>query len=151
MPSSSSSSSDPARKKKEADAALAKKRKEYLKKADPSTVNELKNPDELEKEYFREGEWRPSWALVEFDSDACLKNVTEQKQDGFYVPAGTILPLGAQMPEMTVLKYGAYIPEGTSFPGGVLVPMHARMVNLLPQETKKAPPPPVMEGLCLVQ
>jgi hypothetical protein len=27
-----------------------------------------------------------------------------------------------------------YFPAGTSFPGGVMVPLHARMVNLLPQK-----------------
>ncbi|KAK8844543.1 hypothetical protein IAR55_006390 [Kwoniella newhampshirensis] len=150
MPSSSSSSSAAKRKKSE-EEALAKKRKEYMKKADPKTVDELKNAEDLQREWFTEGEWRPSWALVEFDGDACLKNITERPNDGFYAPAGTMLPLGAQLPEMTVLKYGGYIPEGTSFPGGVLVPLHARMVNLLPQETKKAPSPAAAESMCLLQ
>nr|XP_018266400.1 uncharacterized protein I303_00375 [Kwoniella dejecticola CBS 10117]OBR88558.1 hypothetical protein I303_00375 [Kwoniella dejecticola CBS 10117] len=135
------SSSSSAERKKAEERAKAKKkeeeeikrnRKEYLKKCDPSTVEELIDGDETGKKWFEEGKWRPAWANVEFDEDACLKNVLKTKADGFYAPAGTILPLGAQMPEMTVLKYGGYFPEGTSFPGGVSVPMHARMVNVCP-------------------
>ncbi|ORY31784.1 hypothetical protein BCR39DRAFT_525347 [Naematelia encephala] len=60
-----------------------------------------------------------------------------------------ILPLGASFPEMTVLKYGGYFPPGTSFPGGILTPVHARMVNLLPQESKKSQD--TSEGSCLIQ
>lgn len=43
-----------------------------------------------------------------------------------------------------------YFPPGTSFPGGVMVPMHARMVNLLPEETTEASGLSA-ESLCLVQ
>jgi hypothetical protein len=43
-----------------------------------------------------------------------------------------------------------YFPAGTSFPGGVMVPMHARMVNILPQETT-VPGSTPEESLCLLQ
>jgi hypothetical protein len=61
------------------------------------------------------------------------------------------LPLGAAIPEMTILKYGGYFPQGTAFPGGVLVPMHARMVNVLPEEASAKSPPAPSESLCLIQ
>jgi hypothetical protein len=73
-----------------------------------------------------------------------------------------ILPLGASIPKATVLRYGGYVmilceltsssyfPEGTSFPQGVQVPLHARMVNILPEETKD-PPKVIPEGMCLIQ
>ncbi|WVR03395.1 hypothetical protein IAU60_000386 [Kwoniella sp. DSM 27419] len=136
-------------KKKEEEQARARQ-KEYMKKCDPSTVEELVGGDETRSKWFNEGRWGPKWAKVEFNDDACLTNVTKDKAEGFYVPAGSILPLGAQMPEMTVLQYGGYFPEGTSFPGGVSVPMHARMVNLLPEETKSKEHQ-LDESLCLVQ
>ncbi|WWD06195.1 hypothetical protein V865_004281 [Kwoniella europaea PYCC6329] len=79
------------------------------------------------------------------------KNVMFVPTDGYYVPAGSILPLGAQMPEMTVLQYGGYFPEGTSFPGGVMVPMHARMVNILPEQTIKPSGPIASESMCSIQ
>ncbi|WWC97332.1 hypothetical protein V866_004211 [Kwoniella sp. B9012] len=156
MPSDSSSSErrkaeEKAKAKKKEEEELKAKRKAYLKKCDPSTVDELMTGDETGKKWFEEGKWRPGWADVEFDEDACLKNVLKNKADGFYAPAGTILPLGAQMQEMTVLKYGGYFPEGTSFPGGVSVPLHARMVNLLPEETKPKHDPKIDESLCTVQ
>lgn len=47
---------------------------------------------------------------------------------------------------MTVLQYGGYFPAGTAFPGGVMVPLHARMVNVLPQETKEEGSKVVEEG-----
>ncbi|WVQ80085.1 hypothetical protein IAT38_002186 [Cryptococcus sp. DSM 104549] len=155
MPSSSSSSADAkkkeeAKKKKKEEEEIKAKRKEYMKKADPSTVDELLGAKDLEKDYFQEGKWRPAWAQVEFDGDACLSNVLKKKKEGFYVPAGSMTPLGAQMPEMTVLKYGGYFPEGTSFPGGVMVPLYARMVNLLPQETKN-PSSAFEESMCSIQ
>ncbi|WWC85552.1 uncharacterized protein L201_000416 [Kwoniella dendrophila CBS 6074] len=152
MSSSSSSERRKAEeKKKKEEEAIKLKRKEYLKKCDPSTVEELINGEETGKKWFEQGKWRPSWTDIEFDEDACLKNVLKNKPDGFYAPAGTMLPLGAQMPEMTVLKYGGYFPEGTSFPGGVSVPMHARMVNLLPEETKPKHSASSDESLCLLQ
>ncbi|KAK6904843.1 hypothetical protein I204_08368 [Kwoniella mangroviensis CBS 8886] len=130
---------------------LKAKRKAYLSKADPSTVEQLVDSDDLGREQFKEGQWRPSWANVEFDEDACLQNVMFVPPDGYYVPAGSMLPLGAQMPEMTVLQYGGYFPEGTSFPGGVLVPMHARMVNILPEQTIKPSGPVASESICSIQ
>lgn len=63
-----------------------------------------------------------------------------------------MLPLGAAIPTGTVLKYGGYFPAGTSFPRGIIVPLHARLVNVLPIET---PPertePEKQEGLCVIQ
>ncbi|WVF66671.1 hypothetical protein IAT40_001412 [Kwoniella sp. CBS 6097] len=144
-------STDAKAKKAEAEAIKAK-RKGYLAKANSATVEHMVGAEDLAKDHFKEGEWKPSWAAVEFDGDACLSNVTASKvNEGFYAPAGTILPLGAQMPEMTVLRYGGYIPEGTSFPGGVMVPMHARMVNLLPEQSFPAAPPSAAESLCSIQ
>ncbi|WVQ73014.1 hypothetical protein IAR50_002577 [Cryptococcus sp. DSM 104548] len=133
-----------------AEEELKAARKKYMEKANPKTVDELLGEKALEKDYFKEGEWRPSWAYVEFSGDACLSNVLDKKVEEYYVPAGSMLPLGAQMAEMSVVKYGGYFPEGTSFPGGVMVPMHARMVNLLPKETKKSAAK-MEESLCLVQ
>ncbi|RSH90719.1 hypothetical protein EHS25_009894 [Saitozyma podzolica] len=123
-----------------------------MKKADPGTVEDTLGPGELEREWFKDGEWKAGWANVEFDGDACLKNVTKagKEKDGFFAPAGTMLPLGAALPQMTVLKYGGYFPAGTSFPGGVMIPLHARMVNILPQETT-VPGSTPEESLCVVQ
>ncbi|OXB35600.1 hypothetical protein LQV05_006353 [Cryptococcus neoformans] len=143
MPSSSSASN-----KEEKSKA---KRKEHLKKSDPATVEELFGGKTLEKDYFKEGEWKPSWTHLEFNGDACLDNILKKSSEGFYVPAGTILPLGASMQPMTVVRYGGYFPEGTSFPGGVLMPMHARMVNLLPKETTKPASKLSEESLCTIQ
>ncbi|ORY31783.1 hypothetical protein BCR39DRAFT_465372 [Naematelia encephala] len=116
--------------------------KEYAKRVNPRTEEEMIEGEELVKEYFEDDadKWVPSWANVEFDDDACLKNITKagKTADGYFAPAGTqsrILPLGASFQPMTVLKYGGYFPPGTSFPGGILTPIHARMVNILPQET----------------
>ncbi|WVQ94281.1 hypothetical protein IAU59_001360 [Kwoniella sp. CBS 9459] len=145
--------SDSKAQKAQAEAEAVKaKRKAYLAKANPATVETMVGAEDLAKGHFKEGEWAPSWAAVEFDGDACLRNVTMTKpNEGFFAPAGTILLLGAQMPEMIVLKYGGYIPEGTSFPGGVMVPMHARMVNLLPEQSFPAAPPSAAESLCSIQ
>lgn len=44
-----------------------------------------------------------------------------------------------------------YFPAGTSFPGGVMVPLHARMVNLLPQMTIDKSNPWNNESLCSIQ
>ncbi|KIR51418.1 hypothetical protein I315_06116 [Cryptococcus gattii Ru294] len=147
MPSGSSA--------KDKEEKLKAKGKEYLKKSDPATVEKLLGGKTLEKDYFKEGEWKPSWAHLEFNGDACLDNVLKKSSEGFYVPAGAILPLGASMKPMTVVKYGGqlmrYFPEGTSFPGGVLVPMHARMVNLLPKETTKPASKLSEDSLCTIQ
>ncbi|WVW81408.1 hypothetical protein I302_103401 [Kwoniella bestiolae CBS 10118] len=137
--------------KRREEEELRAKRKAYLTKADPSTVEELVGSDELARKHLKEGEWRPSWANVEFDEDACLQNIMFIPQEGYYAPAGTILPLGAQMPEMTVLRYGGYFPEGTSFPGGVIIPLQARMVKILPEQTVKPSGPIASESLCLIQ
>lgn len=51
------------RKKEEAE-----KRAKYGRKLDPSTVEELVDADELGQTVFKDGEWRPSWAIVEFVS-----------------------------------------------------------------------------------
>lgn len=60
MPSSSSA--------KDKEEKLKAKRKEYLKKSDPATVEELVDGKTLVKDYFKEGEWKPSWAHLEFVS-----------------------------------------------------------------------------------
>ena len=52
--------------KDEAAAKKAKKKAEYLKKANPETVEALIDPGALEKDFFKEGEWKPSWGIVEF-------------------------------------------------------------------------------------
>ncbi|WVO17247.1 hypothetical protein L204_104939 [Cryptococcus depauperatus] len=135
----------------EKDKELKEKRKAYMTKANPSTVEDNLDGEKSETDYFKEGQWKPSWTYLEFNGDACLANVLGKPNEGFYAPAGTMLLLGAQLPEMTVLKYGGYIPEGTSFPGGVMVPMHARMVNLLPQESSKPSGKAASESLCSVQ
>lgn len=62
-----------------------------------------------------------------------------------------ILPLGGALSEQTVLKYGGYFPPGTSFPGGVMIPLHARMVNILPQATRPDPVALAEESICVVQ
>ncbi|WVO21085.1 uncharacterized protein IAS62_002389 [Cryptococcus decagattii] len=127
------------------------KRKECLKKSDPATVEELLGGKTLEKYCFTEGKWKPSWAHLEFNGDVCLDDVSKKSNEGFYVPVGTILPLGASMQPMTAVKYGGYFPEGTSFSDGVFVPMHARMMNLLPQETTKPASKLSEESLCTIQ
>lgn len=53
---------------KDKEGKLKAKRKEYLKKSDPATVEELLGGKTLEKDYFKEGEWKPSWAHLEFVS-----------------------------------------------------------------------------------
>nr|ODN94073.1 hypothetical protein L203_00248 [Cryptococcus depauperatus CBS 7841] len=148
---SSSAEREKAKEAKKKKEELEAKRRAYRKKCDPATVEEMLGGKDLEKDYFKEGQWKPSWAHLEFNADACLSNILKNKESGFYVPAGSMLPLGAQMQEMTVIKYGGYFPEGTSFPGGVMVPMHARMVNLLPKETEEKPKAENEESMCLLQ
>ncbi|KAL7420493.1 hypothetical protein Q5752_004443 [Cryptotrichosporon argae] len=155
--SSSSAATKPSASEKAAKEAKEAKRREekkrrYAKEADPSTVLDVVGGDEAAEKLFKDGRWAPSWAPVEFDEDACLANVTKagKTNEGFFVPAGSMLPLGAVMPPMTVLKYGGYFPAGTAFRGGVLVPLHARMVNILPQEAKEAAGK-YDEPLCCVQ
>ena len=53
--------------KEEADKKAAKEaRAKYSKRADPATVEDLVGTQDLENEYFKEGEWRAAWAIVEF-------------------------------------------------------------------------------------
>ena len=54
-------------KKSHAAAAKAKK-KAYEALANPETVEELVDVGDLEKDWFKEGEWKPSWGHVEFVS-----------------------------------------------------------------------------------
>lgn len=67
--SSSGAKKDPA---KEAAAAKAKedaeKRKAYLKRADPATVEDLVGADKLQEDFFEEGKWKPAWSNIEFVS-----------------------------------------------------------------------------------
>ena len=58
-------------KKSHAAAAKAKK-KAYEARANPETVEELVDVGDLEKEWFKEGEWKPSWGHVEFVSGSVL-------------------------------------------------------------------------------
>ena len=71
MPSAPGVSSSEAKKleakKKQAAEAKAKK-KAYEAKAAPDTVEELVDANELEAEWFKEGDWKPSWGHVEFVS-----------------------------------------------------------------------------------
>ncbi|GHJ85357.1 hypothetical protein NliqN6_1759 [Naganishia liquefaciens] len=66
----------------------------------------------------------PTYCLPLFGKDGVIKG---DLKDGYFVPSGSVLPLGAGIPARTVLKYGGYFPAGTSFPGGIIVPLHARM------------------------
>ena len=60
------------RAEKEKKDSAARKReeqkREYQKKANPETVEELLDGPEVEREWFKEGEWKPEWAIVEFVS-----------------------------------------------------------------------------------
>lgn len=64
--------SSPSAKDKE--QKLKAKRKECLKKSDPATVEELLGGKTLEKDYFKEEEWKPSWAHLEFVSTSSRKH-----------------------------------------------------------------------------
>ncbi|EIW67772.1 hypothetical protein TREMEDRAFT_64365 [Tremella mesenterica DSM 1558] len=150
-----SSRDDPEARKKAEEKAKADRKEKYEKKlkVDPTTEEAEVNPADLAANFFKDDQWGPQWAVIEFDDDACLMNVTKagKEKDGYYAPAGTILPLGAALPKMTVLKYGGFFPPGTSFPGGVLVPLHARMVNILPQKTKPDGVKLPEESICSIQ
>lgn len=66
----------------------------YGRKYDPTPkVDELET-DDVEKDWMKPVEWVAGWGLVEFDADACLKNVTKkgETKDGFFAPAGTWVP-----------------------------------------------------------
>lgn len=54
--------------RKAAEHALEKEKHAYGKMYAPDTVNEMVGGDELEQEWFKEGEWGPGWGLVEFVS-----------------------------------------------------------------------------------
>lgn len=43
-------------------------KKKYGAKADPGTVQEMVDANELGEEWFKEGEWKPAWSNVEFVS-----------------------------------------------------------------------------------
>lgn len=43
-------------------------KKRYGGKADPATVEEMMDVNELGEEWFKEGEWKPAWSNVEFVS-----------------------------------------------------------------------------------
>jgi hypothetical protein len=72
MPSAPGVSSEDAKrlKAKKEDAARRKQEKElkYKEKVKTETVEELVDVAALEQEFFKEGEWGPSWANVEFVS-----------------------------------------------------------------------------------
>ena len=77
--SSDRKAQDAAREKKAKEAkakadARAAKKKEYMSKAAADTVEEMVEPGELERKWFKEGEWRPEWAPVEFVSRAFPKS-----------------------------------------------------------------------------
>lgn len=63
----------------------------YGKKYDPTPKVDEYDTDAIEKEWMKPGDWVPSWGMVEFDGDGCLKNVTDKgkEKDGFFAPAGT--------------------------------------------------------------
>lgn len=75
MPSAPGVSAEEAKKLKDAKSKKdneARKRRDaktkYLEKAKTDTVEELVGVADLEKEYFKEGEWVPAWGHVEFVS-----------------------------------------------------------------------------------
>jgi hypothetical protein len=75
MPSAPGVSAEEAKKIKEAKSKKdneARKRKEakekYLAKTKTDTVEELVGVADLEKEFFKEGDWVPAWGHVEFAS-----------------------------------------------------------------------------------
>lgn len=55
------------------------------------------------------------------------------------------------IPSETVLPYGMYLPPGTMLPDGALVPIHTRMVSVVPLPTKSTKPPsPPEETWCVI-
>jgi DNA-binding protein H-NS len=55
--------------KAKADAEKKKVKADYQKKyADPSTVEELVEANEVDNDWFKDGDWRPGWGHVEFVS-----------------------------------------------------------------------------------
>jgi hypothetical protein len=76
MPSAPGVSSSEAKKletkKRQAAEAKAKK-KAYEAKAAPDTVEELVDANDLEKEWFKEGDWKPAWGHVEFVSSQLMR------------------------------------------------------------------------------
>lgn len=55
-------------KKKKAEKAKKEARAAYLAQAKTDTVEELIGAGELEKTWFKEGDWKPAWGNVEFVS-----------------------------------------------------------------------------------
>ena len=49
-------------------AHAAELQKRYQGRADPSTVEDWVDPEALQEEFFKEGEWKASWVHVEFVS-----------------------------------------------------------------------------------
>ncbi|KAH8078327.1 hypothetical protein HD553DRAFT_260599, partial [Filobasidium floriforme] len=79
----------------------------------------------------------PFWPEPEFGDKTEIKNVNAKTCKGTWVAAGTMFPLGMAIPSNTVLHYGMYLPPGTMLPDGCLVPIHARMVSVVPLPTAK--------------
>lgn len=86
-----------ARKKAEAKAAAEAKeqekvdkahaaelKKRYQGRADPTTVEDWVDPDALQEEFFKEGEWKASWVQVEFVSSL---HTTNREHTGSNKPA----------------------------------------------------------------
>jgi membrane protein involved in colicin uptake len=72
-----------ARAKEEADKKAAKEaRAKYMKKADPATVEDTLGPGELEREWFKDGEWKAGWANVEFVSERASVGEREHGRQG---------------------------------------------------------------------
>ena len=76
MPPAPGVSSEDAKKLKAKKEEAARKRKEkearYKEKVKTETVEELVDVEALEQEFFKDGEWGPSWAQVEFVSAAVM-------------------------------------------------------------------------------
>jgi hypothetical protein len=53
-------------------AHAAELKKRYQGRADPTTVEDWVDPEALQEEFFKEGEWKASWVQVEFVSHVAM-------------------------------------------------------------------------------
>ncbi|XAO23131.1 hypothetical protein I312_101909 [Cryptococcus bacillisporus CA1280] len=62
------------------------------------------------------------------------------------LPAGTLLPKGANFAMQSTIDFGLHFPKGTKVPGGFLLP-----VSVVKKQEPKKVPPPAENPLCIIQ
>ncbi|WVQ88159.1 hypothetical protein IAS59_001893 [Cryptococcus gattii] len=68
------------------------------------------------------------------------------RTEGVFLPAGTLLPKGANFAMQSTIDFGLHFPKGTKVPGGFLLP-----VSVVKKQEPKKVPPPAENPLCIIQ